>query len=251
MFFEEPYSIFTISALILLSIAILEAISVATMGSSMDSVIQGSDGVDVDADIGVGLHDDLSMDVFATSESHAGFETGVNLLNIGKVPFMIVLAALATWFTISGYTIHFSAEALGLSFSNYFVAPISFGIATIGTFFTTKIISKIIPPEKSSSIKEKDLIGSIGSVVLGQGDDTRSVQIRTTDQFGEEHYMQARVALPGITIKAGDEVIILKKGKDSFYKVLPKIPNSVKSETKQSVKEFLDDNKDLLVKAKG
>lgn len=246
MFFQEPYSIFTISALILLSIAILEAIAVATMGSSMDSVIQSSDGVDIDADISPGLHDDLNLDVFSSTEGSAAFEPGVNLLNIGKVPFMIVLAALATWFTVSGYTIHFTAESLGLSFSNYFVAPICFGIATLGTFFTTKLLGKILPSEKSTAIKEKELIGSIGSVVLGEGDNNRSVQVRIKDQYGEEHYIQARVALPDIKVSAKDEVIVLKKGADTFYKILPKVPDTVKAGVKQSIDEFLTKDEQIL-----
>lgn len=237
MFFQEPYSIFTISAIILLAITILEAIAVITVGSSMDSIVSGgdSDGIDLD----VGLHDDLSMDVFSSAQSYGGVEVGINLLNVGKVPFMIVLAALTAWFTITGYSIHFSLASLGVSLSNYFVAPISFGIATLGTYFTTKLVAKFLPSEKSYSIKEKDLIGSVGTVVLGMGDNNRSVQVKIKDIFGTYHYVQARVALPNIQVKASDEVIILKKGNDGFYKLLPKVPDSVKSGSKQSIEEFL------------
>lgn len=239
MFFQEPYSIFTISAIILLAITILEGIAVATMGSSMDNMVGGGDADGIDLD--VGLHDDLHMDVFSASQSYAGIESGINLLNLGKVPFMIVLAALTTWFTISGYTIHFTSSLLGMSFSNYFVAPISFGIAALGTYFTTKLISKILPTETSESIVEKELIGSIGVVVLGEGDMNRSVQVKVLDNFGTEHFIQARVALPNMKVSAKDEVIILKKTNDAFYKILPKVSDKVKAQKKQSIDEFIKD----------
>lgn len=237
MFLQEPYLIFTISALILMAIAILEAIAVMTVGSSMDSLIPHADGEGLD----IGLHDNLSMDVFNSTKLNIGFEGGINLLNLGKVPFMIVLAALTAWFTISGYSIHFVSSSLGFSLSNYFVAPFSFGIATLGTYFTTKMVSRFLPSEKSYSISEKDLIGSIGVVTVGEGDSNKSVQVRIVDKFGSQHYIQAKVALPNITVKAKEKVIVLKKGKDTFYKILPKVSLSedIKVENKQSIDEFL------------
>lgn len=220
--FEQPYLIFTLSALLLIAITILEAIAFFTTGASMESMVS-TDSADVDLSAG-GFGKEVEMDLFNVSKGHYDISIeGANLFNIGKVPFMIVLASLAMWFSSTGFSLHAIAENIGYSLSNYFSVPISFAIASVGTFFTTKVISKLVKSEETNSVRIKDLLGDVATVVLGSGDSKRAVQIRVLDKFGKEHFLMARVAVDDVAINAGDEVIILREEKDSCCKVIPKI----------------------------
>lgn len=220
--FEQPYLLYTLSALLLVAITILEAIAFFTTGASMESMVS-PDGMDVDLSA-EGFGKEIEMDMFNVSKWHYDISIeGANLFNIGKVPFMVILASLAMWFSASGFSLHAIAENFGFSLSNYLSVPISFAIASVGTFFTTKVISKFVKSEETNSIKIKELLGDVGTVVLGSGDSKRAVQIRVVDQFGKEHFLMARVAVDDVTVNAGDEVIILREEKDSYCKIIPKV----------------------------
>lgn len=229
--FEPPYLIFTLAALLLVAITILEAVAFFTTGSSMESMVS-SDHPDMDLSVD-GFSKEIDMDMFHVSKGHYDWSVeGANLFNIGKVPFMVVLSSLAMWFAATGFSIHGVAENMGISISNYFSVPVSFAIASIGTFFTTKLVSKLVKPEETSSIKIKELLGDVGTVMLGEGDSKRAVQIRLEDKFGKEHFLMARVAVDGIKIKAGDEVVLLRE-EGEFCKVIPKISSSMLEEALQ------------------
>lgn len=216
MFLQEPYLIFTISALFLIALAILEAISFFTTGASMDKLIDGHEsGVD-------GISKDIDFLQFSKDGLDIGID-GVNLFNIGKVPFVVILASLATWFSICGYSMHFIAERNSIALSNFLSVPISFAIASIGTYFTTNIIAKIVKNHESSAVNIDDLMGEIGVVVINEGSSEKPVQIKVIDKFNKEHYLMARVAVDGVVVKQNDEVILINQQNDYFVKVLPKL----------------------------
>lgn len=143
-------------------------------------------GGDTDADIDADVEVDTDVEADVNVNSSAGdssFTTGVlGILNVGKVPFTILLMALfATW-GISGLIVN---EFLNINVhSPRHTLWISFGAALLCSIFGTRYLalglSKIFP-ESDRATNDSHLIGLRGRVISG----------RVTTTFGT-----ARVPVP-------------------------------------------------------
>ena len=144
----------------------------------------GDTDVDVDADVDVDVDADVDADVDVGSNSGgSSFIPGVlGILNVGKVPFTILLMALfATW-GISGLVVN---EFLNIDVqSSRSILWISVGAALLCSIFGTRYLalglSKLFP-ESDRAITDYHLVGLRGRVISG----------RVTTTFGA-----ARVPVP-------------------------------------------------------
>ena len=144
----------------------------------------GDTDVDVDADVDVDVDTDVDADVDVGSNSGgSSFIPGVlGILNVGKVPFTILLMALfATW-GISGLVVN---EFLNIDVqSSRSILWISVGAALLCSIFGTRYLalglSKLFP-ESDRAITDYHLVGLRARVISG----------RVTTTFGA-----ARVPVP-------------------------------------------------------
>ena len=144
----------------------------------------GDTDVDVDADVDVDVDADVDADVDVGSNSGgSSFIPGVlGILNVGKVPFTILLMALfATW-GISGLVVN---EFLNIDVqSSRSILWISVGAALLCSIFGTRYLalglSKLFP-ESDRAITDYHLVGLRARVISG----------RVTTTFGA-----ARVPVP-------------------------------------------------------
>jgi hypothetical protein len=239
MFFQEPFFIYTIAAFVLFGLAILEMIAFFTVGLSMEGVASSVDS-DISIDSGVdSFAKEIEMDVLTVSKEHLSWSTdSISLFNVGKVPFVVILALFSAWFSGTGIGTHIFLRSIELNISNFFVLPMSFAVACIGTFFSTKVMANVLKSE-DTVVSKKEFIGEVGTVVIGEGDFNKSVQVKLVDKYKSTHYIMVRMAIEGISIKEKDEVIILKETKDGYFKALPKInKNMLNVENSQEVKEL-------------
>lgn len=164
-------------------------------------VMGGLDFGDGDADVDVGVEVDADVDVDVDADVHAHSSSGgsnfiggvLGILNVGKVPFTIILMALfATW-GISGLIVN---ELLNLNYEPLRFGPIRFGLteksgfwisvacaflcSIFGTRYLALGLSKLFP-ESDRAVTDYHLIGLRGRVISG----------RVTTTFGT-----ARVAVP-------------------------------------------------------
>ena len=161
----------------------------------------GSGATDVGADADVEVDADVDADVNVDSgSSGGGFFPGVlGILNVGKVPFTILLMALfATW-GISGLVVN---ELLNIDVhSSRSMLWISVGAALLCSIFGTRYLalglSKLFP-ESDRATNDSHLLGLRGRVISG----------RVTTTFGT-----ARVPVPqgpeltvSCRIREGEEV---------------------------------------------
>ena len=145
-----------------------------------DTDVSADADVEVDADVDVDVDTDVDVD---SSSGGSGFFPGVlGILNVGKVPFTVILMALfATW-GLSGLIVN---EFLNISVdSSRSTLWISVGAALLCSIFGTRYLalglSKIFP-ESNRATNDSHLIGLRGRVISG----------RVTTTFGT-----ARVPVP-------------------------------------------------------
>lgn len=208
LFLTPPYNIYTYATGFVFLLSLLEII-MFTVGVSLSKFFTH------DIDIDHSHHNHWSgLDQGVTIES-------VNLLNLGKVPFFLILVCIAGFFGFSGISIHLLLKSLGMSLSNLFVLPLSVLFSTLLTYATTSIWSKFFPNEETYSISEKEYIGNNGIVNLGTGDRDNAVEVSTYDKYGNKHFIMAQVALPNVKVNEGEKVIIVARENNKHFLVLP------------------------------
>ena len=134
---------------------------------------------DVDADVDMDVDADVDMDVDAdvdagtaiVTDSGAGGNAFVDVfgfLNVGRVPFMVVVMTL---FTAWGFTGLIVNQILGVESASSMFFWVSCGAAfvcsVLGTRYMSLTLSKVFP-ESDPATKDLHLLGLRGRVVSGQ-----------------------------------------------------------------------------------
>ena len=171
----------------------------------------GGGDTDVGADADVEVDADVDTDVNVDSGSGgSSFATGVlGILNVGKVPFTIILMALfATW-GITGLVVN---EILNINVhSSRSTLWISCGVALLASIFGTRYLalglSKIFP-ESDRATTDHHLIGLSGRVISGRVTTTFGTA-RVPVPNGAELTVSCRVSEGDDVPVKGDTVILI------------------------------------------
>jgi hypothetical protein len=171
----------------------------------------GGGDTDVGADADIEVDTDVDADVNVDSGSSGNsFATGVlGILNVGKVPFTILLMALfATW-GISGLIVN---EFLNINVdSPRYTLWISVGAALLCSIFGTRYLalglSKLFP-ESDRATNDSHLIGLRGRVISGRVTTTFGTA-RVPVPNGPELTVSCRVSEDDDVPVKGDTVILI------------------------------------------
>ena len=130
--------------------------------------------------------------------------------------------SLAGIFGFTGIGSHILAKYLNISINNLFIFPFSVLTSIIGTYVITNIWSKLIPNYESYVIKQKELIGQVGTVVIGSGDISNLVEVSIIDKYNKNHFFMCRVLLENIKVNKDDRVRIINYNlKNKEFEILP------------------------------
>ena len=162
-----------------LAIAFLFAIFRLIVGSSdfgnadidAEANVDTALDLDMDADIAQDVETDLDVDAdMGVNTDGDGNALGnvFGFLNVGKIPFMIMMMALfITW----GFSGLIANELLNITIATSILFGVSCSIALISSIFGTRYLSlklaKIFP-ESDPATKDRRLLGMQGRVISGQ-----------------------------------------------------------------------------------
>lgn len=130
-----------------------------------------------DTDLDLDMNADIAQDGDTDVDADMGVDTGgggnasgnvFGFLNIGKIPFMIMMMALFTTWGFSGLIAN---ELLNITIATSILFGVSCSIALISSIFGTRYLSlklaKIFP-ESDPATKDRRLLGMQGRVISGQ-----------------------------------------------------------------------------------
>ncbi len=166
-------------------------------------------GGDTDADVDADVDPDADVDVDSSSGGNNFIPGVLGILNVGKVPFTILLMALfATW-GISGLVVN---EILGITVhSSRSTLWISVGAALLCSIFGTRYLalglSKLFP-ESDRATNDYHLIGLRGRVISGRVTTTFGTA-RVPVPAGPELTVSCRVREDDDVPLKGDTVILI------------------------------------------
>lgn len=171
---------FGIALMIMLLLFIIEAIALVFGGGNewLDGLLP--DELNPYAEVGVDVAD-------------AGIAIRfLSWLYVGKVPVLMLLVLFLTIFGLLGFFI----QNLMISIVGFYLPSL---LAVIVVWFlslpilrvTAKGVHKILPKDETTAINQSELIGRIGTVVIGKATKDTPAQIKVKDTHGQTHYVMA------------------------------------------------------------
>lgn len=180
-----------------------------------DMDLGGLDAADLDLgpDLSPDLGPDLGVDT-AAPDLAAGPGAAAGLaavLGLGKVPFLIWLAAVLAGFGLSGYLLQsLVTQVFGGPLPPFLaVLPAAF----VGLWFARgygRLLARLIPGTESSVRSKAMLNRSRGVVSQGVARAGQPAEVRVTDSFGNLHFIRAEPLDQTDSIVSGTEVLVLR-----------------------------------------
>lgn len=199
----DPYVPFTISFALMLGIGLIEAIGLGL--GTLDIGIDGhGHGHDLHA------HADTSL---------------LDWLGLGEdMPILIWLTSLLSCFTVAGFGIQQTAEAIAGGALDW---PIAVAGATpaalVLNLFAANGLHRILPKTETTAISAGDLLGKRGRLIDSDAAPGRPSRAKIVDQHGQAHYV-AVLPHEDVTIPLGTEVLLVRRDEYAFYAITDERP---------------------------
>lgn len=228
-----PFVPFSISLALLMGLLALEVVLAliggTLLGLGADTGIDAGPGTAALANLDVGLDaSDLvdvelaDLDVGVGSGPVSIMDAGpASWLGVGRVPFLIWVAALLLGFGLGGVLLQ--QASLGVSGSTLPVVLASAIAGGIGVWFTRQfsgVFARILPKTETEALSERHLGRRTGLITLGDAKRGSPAEVRVTDRFGNIHHLRGEPLKDGETIRQGSTVLVLRHRRQQGYRLV-------------------------------
>jgi len=132
-------------------------------------------------------------------------------LYLGKVPLFVWLIIFLTVYSLSGFFIQgIIFNLTHTMLSGWIISPICFFLCMPLVRQSAKIITKILPQDKTTAIHSDDLIGLTGIIILGEARQSYPAQAKVKDIHGLTHYVLVEPEIDEVFIE-GQAVILTQR----------------------------------------
>ncbi|MCB4358198.1 OB-fold-containig protein [Quatrionicoccus australiensis] len=182
---------FSVAALVLLAIAVIEGLGLLTglsLSAWLDHLLPEAGGLP------------------GVSEAWLGW------LHVGKVPLLILLALFLTAFSVIGFTANTLVKSL-LGF--YPPALLAAPLAFLGTLPVVRLsgaaIARLVPGDETSAVTLESLVGHVASVINGTARVGFPAEARVKNEHGLTLYVHVEPDNNATTFSAGDSVLLVRQ----------------------------------------
>lgn len=193
---------FTVAALLLVAIAVVEGLALL-VGMSLSGWLDH-------------FVPDAAHGVEGVSDSWLGW------LHIGKVPILVLLVILLTAFALIGYVLNALARGT-LGF--YPPAPISAVAAFLGALPVVRMsgaaIARIIPRDETTAVGFDSLVGRVAVVVTGTARANYPAEARVKNEHGQTLYVRVEPDGADLQFGAGESVLLVRQISGSRFLAIP------------------------------
>lgn len=205
-FFAEQNGPFLATLAITLAIAAIETLSLVAgfgLAEMIDEVLP-----DFDAE---------------TPEVESSFFTdAMSWLNVGKVPFLVLLLVFLGSFTVIGYGLQLAFGGVaGFLLPAVVAGPLAFIPSLPATRLASRVFGKLMPREETYAVGDEDLVGRIAVVSLGPVTRRRHGKAKVGDRHGNTHFVRVRAAEKGNRHEVSDEVLLVSHARGLFDVIAP------------------------------
>jgi hypothetical protein len=217
-------TVFFYSITIFLVIAILEVISMLiglSISEFIDDILPdfGIDAdVDLDVDLDVGV--DADMDIDADVDVSVGVAPHLfvlDWLNLGKIPFMVLIVLNLLSYGLSGYMIQkIMISITDTPMSKLYISLLALIPALIITHYLGRGVAKIFPKEETTAVKIETLINGIGEITIGTATHDNPAEAKVKDKYDKTHYIRVVPINKEMRITQGEKIVIIELNNGVF-----------------------------------
>lgn len=202
---------FLVAMAVTLMIALLEVLGLV-LGFGLSDLIDDllpDFGPEVDLDVDVDL--DADIDAEAMDVTHTNiFGQALGWLNVGRVPFLVLLITFLTSFAVIGLV----AQSLAATVIGLVPAIIAGPAAAVAALPVTRqasrLLARIVPREETYAVSEGLFVGEIAKVTMGPVESANPGKAKVTDAHGNIHFLRVRSANPSERFELGSEVLLVR-----------------------------------------
>ncbi len=157
---------FTVALLLMVLLGFVEAIGL------------GSSAIDIDGDFDAGPA-----------------AVGLDWLNIGRLPLLMVLVVFLTAFGLTGLLAQQAALMLAGGLMPWFAAvPAAFVAALPATRLLSRGLARVLPRDETTAVDIDSLVGRRARIVIGTARRGHAARARVEDVFGQPHFVMVEPA---------------------------------------------------------
>ena len=191
------YLPFAVALAIMAMIAIVEALG-ALIGIGISGLLDGL-FFELDADIDTG-------------EAQLGTSNWLGWIYVGKVPVLILLVLLLTFFGLSGLLIQsISHNFLSETLPPLLVSIPALLIAVCCVRFFAGLLVRMIPKDDTEAVNSSSFIGRVAIITLGTARSNSPAQAKLSDQYGQTHYVMVEPDNADDVFNSGTSVLLVKQ----------------------------------------
>lgn len=204
---------FAVVLALILVLFVVEVIGLL-FGASIGSLIGGDTGAGVDVDV----------DVDALSGAE-GFSPGVVTsflywVNVGRVPFIILMVLFMTAFVLAGYILqYFCLTLVDHMLPSWLASLVAVALSIPCVRVLGKGLSRIMPRDETEAISTAELVGTRAAIVLGTARRGSPAQARASDRFGQQHYLMVEPDDPEAVLETGEPLLLVRREEGKFYAI--------------------------------
>lgn len=231
LYLTSPYVPFTVALALLFGLLCLELLLAfmggTILGGDADAELDlevDFDAPDLDAlDVDLG---DIDVDLADVGEPEVSTGTSAASplfwLGIGKMPFMIWLAAALMGFGAAGFALQSTLNAaFGFALPALLAAlPSAFGAVWFARTFGS-VFTRLLPKTETAALSGRHLGRRMGTVSQGTARRGSPAEVKVIDRYGNTHYLRGEPLKDEDEIVAGTEVLVLRHKREKGYRLVP------------------------------
>jgi hypothetical protein len=205
---------FTLAAAVMTGLVVVEALSLL-VGHSLSGLVDNALG-----------HEAGGGDLATSADADSALSPAalISWINLGRVPFLILLILALAVFALAGFLVQGLAAALIAPLPALLAVPVA-GAATLPALrISTRAIARLIPRDETYVVTADDLVGATAEVTLGPLDEGLPGQVRAVDRHGNTHFLRARAA-PGAPAMATGARVLLVDRAEAVFVAVPATPD--------------------------
>lgn len=217
-FLDPGNAPFAIALMVMLAIAAAEIFG-ALFGVAPSGVLDNMlPDLEVDAELGgVGSPLDADAPSMPDSPSPGPLSAVLGWLCVGKVPILVLLIAFLTVFGLTGFAVQgLSGALLGFALPSALAAVPALAAAIPATRASGLVLSRILPKEQTEAVSSQSFVGRIAIITRGDAREGLAAEAKLSDAFGQTHYVLVEPDEPGVVLKSGSAVLLVRQAGSRF-----------------------------------
>jgi hypothetical protein len=192
------YAPFTIALGVLVGIVAIEGLSMIA-GHSAANLFEGLLGGD-------------TPDAPDADAEHGMFGGALDWLNIGRAPFLALLAAALGIFAASGFILQGIAGGIVAPFPGWIAAILAVVPTVPATRLLSRALGKVMPREETYVVAESEFVGRTGVITVGPARRGVVARMKLQDQYGNWHFPKIEPFTEEDEIPENALVLVVEQG---------------------------------------